>query len=260
MRASAFSLAAVLTALACSPPSVSARAVKADAAAIKASIESPDRPAADKERDAWAKPEAVLTFLGARPGMHVIDYMTGGGYYSELLARVVGPKGNVIAYNNGGYASYAGQDFAKRFAGNRVPNTSLKVKEIAELNLPANSLDAALFVMSYHDVYYTPEGAKGPMGDASQMVRAIFTGLKPGGVVVVQDHVAVVGSDPVDAVNKLHRVDPAVVKSTFEQAGFTLEAEDNTFKNPEDDHTRLVFDPSIRHKTDEFLYRFRKPG
>lgn len=252
-----FPLAFLVVALPASP--LLARSEKADATAIAASIASPERPSADRERDAWAKPQTVLTLLDARPGMQVIDYLAGDGYYSELLARVVGPQGEVIVYNNGGYASFIGQKLAKRFEDKRVPHTLLKVEEIADLNLPAQSLDAALFVMSYHDVYFTLPGAKGPMGDPAQMIGALFSALKPGGVVVVQDHAARAGSDPVDSVNKLHRIDPAAVKSTFEQAGFTLDAQDDTFKNPEDDHSKLVFDPSIRHKTDQFLLRFRKP-
>jgi predicted methyltransferase len=240
-------------------PAKAASAKAADTSAIAASIASPDRPQADRERDEWAKPQIVLTFLGARPGMQTIDYLAADGYYSELLARIVGPKGKVIVYNNGGYSSFIGDKLAKRYAGNRVPNTLVKVGEIADLKLPPKSLDAALFVMSYHDVYYTPKGASGPMGDPAQMVGALFTALKPGGVVVVEDHVAQAGSDPADSVQKMHRIDPAAVKRTFEQAGFKFDAEDDTFKNAQDDHSKLVFDPSIRHKTDQFLYRFRKP-
>lgn len=236
-----------------------ARSDKADATAITASIASPERPQADRERDAWAKPETVLTLLGARPGMQVIDYLAGDGYYSELLARIVGPQGRVIVYNSGAYASFIGQKLAERFEGKRVPNTLLKVQEIADLKLPARSLDAALFVMSYHDVYFTPRGATGPMGDPLQMVGALFRALKPGGVVVVQDHAAKAGSDPVESVNKMHRIDPEAVKRTFEQTGFKLDAQEDAFKNPQDDHSKLVFDPSIRHRTDQFLFRFRKP-
>ncbi len=262
MRLSSFSavLGSLVLALSCNAAAAApVKPVKADAAAIAASIGSSERPAADRERDAWAKPEVVLTLLGARPGMHVIDYLAGDGYYSELLARIVGPNGEVILYNNGGYASFIGQMLVKRFEGHRVPNTLEKVAEIDELKLPAESLDAALFVMSYHDVYFTPHGAQGPMGDAAQMVGALFGALKKGGVVVVQDHVAT-GADPGQSVQKLHRIDPAVVKRTFEQAGFTLDTDDTTFRNTTDDHTKMVFDPSVRHKTDQFLYRFRKPG
>ncbi len=236
-----------------------ARPIKPDRQAIEASIASPDRPQADREQDAWRKPGVILSFLGARPGLRVIDYLAADGYYSELLARIVGPKGQVIVYNNGGYAGFAGQDLVNRFANKRVANTAFKVAEISELKLPARSLDAALFVMSYHDVYYTPRNAKAPMGDAAQMVGTLFGALKPGGIVVVEDHIAAPGSDPTDSVQKLHRIDPEAVKRVFEQSGFKFDGEDDSLRNPADDHTKLVFNPAIRHKTDQFIYRFRKP-
>lgn len=242
------------------PPAKAVAPAKADTAAIAASIASAERPAGDRERDTWAKPDVVLAFLGARPGMHVIDYLAGDGYYSELLARIVGSDGQVILYNNGGYAGFVAQRLARRFDGRSVPNTLQKVVEIADLKLPPASLDAALFVMSYHDVYFAPPGAHAPMGDAAQMVGTLFGALKPGGVVVVQDHIANSGSDPAQSVDKMHRIDPEAVKRTFQQAGFALDAESDAFRNPGDDHSKLVFDPSVRHKTDQFLYRFRKPS
>lgn len=260
MRFQTAVLVSTLTFCAFTSNPVAAGAIKPDTAAIAASIASSERPPGDREQDSWRKPDVVLTFLGAHPGMHVIDYLAADGYYSELLARVVGPEGNVIVYNNGGYAGYAGQGLVKRFANKRVPNTQLKVAEIADLKLPDNSLDAALFVMAYHDVYYQPESYKAPMGDAGQMVGALFSALKPGGVVVVADHVAKAGGDPVETVQKLHRIDPEAVKRVFEQAGFKFDGEDDSLKNPDDDHTKLVFDPAIRHKTDQFIYRFRKPS
>jgi len=76
---------------------------------------------------------------------------------------------------------------------------------------------------------------------------------------VVQDHVAAAGSDPAESVEKMHRIDPAAVKRTLEQAGFKFDGEDDSLKNPADDHSKMVFDPSIRHRTDQFIYRFRKP-
>jgi predicted methyltransferase len=30
-------------------------------------------------------------------------------------------------------------------------------------------------------------------------------------------------------------------------------------RNPADDHTKTVFDPSVRWKTDQFILKFRKP-
>ena len=53
---------------------------------------------------------------------------------------------------------------------------------------------------------------------------------------------------------------PATVRADFERAGFVLEAQSDMLRNPEDDHSKNVFDPSIRGRTDRFIYRFRKPA
>ena len=39
-----------------------------------------------------------------------------------------------------------------------------------------------------------------------------------------------------------------------------LDAESPLLAHPEDDRTRLVFDEAIRGRTDQFLFRFRKPA
>jgi predicted methyltransferase len=58
----------------------------------------------------------------------------------------------------------------------------------------------------------------------------------------------------------LHRIDEATVKAEVLAAGFKLDKESKLFANPADDHSKFVFDPAIRGKTDQFLLRFRKPG
>ena len=60
-------------------------------------------------------------------------------------------------------------------------------------------------------------------------------------------------------VDTLHRIDPAVVRKDFEAAGFVLDKQSDVVANPADDHTKLVFDPAVRGKTDRFAYVFRKP-
>ena len=82
--------------------------------------------------------------------------------------------------------------------------------------------------------------------------------MKPGGIVAIVDHVGPAG-DTRALVEKLHRIDPATVKADMAAAGFVLEAESDMFANPEDDVNKLVFDPSVRGKTNRFVMRFRKP-
>ncbi len=230
-----------------------------DTAAIAAAIASPDRPKADVERDPVAKPRELLAFLGVTPGMRVIDMFAAGGYYTELLARTVGVKGQVIAYNNPPYARFAEKGIAQRYADGRLGNVRQVTAEVDELQLAPASLDAALFVMSFHDAYWRPADGSWNRTDPDELLRRLHGALKPGAVVVVQDHVASPGGDTAKVVDQLHRIDPAVVRAAFERAGFVFDKASEILARPEDDHSKLVFDESIRGRTDQFIYRFRKP-
>jgi predicted methyltransferase len=240
-----------------------ARAVVAQdglATAIEAALASPERPAADREQDARRKPAALLAFAGIAPGMQVMDVFSAGGYYTELLSRVVGKNGKVIAYNNPPYAKFAEKGIVARYAGNRLLNVEQLTVEVDKLELAPRSLDAAIFVMSFHDLYWRPADGSWPPTDPAQLLAKLHAALKVGGVVVVQDHVATPGGDTAGVVDKLHRIDPTVVRREFEKAGFAFDGESAMLAHPDDDHSRLVFDPAIRGKTDQFVYRFRRTG
>jgi len=227
-------------------------------AAIDAAIASPERPAADRDQDERRKARNVLEFSGIESGMTVLDAFSAGGYYTELLARVVGPEGQVIAFNNPPYARFAEKGIAARYAGDRLPNVRQVTSTIEELELAPASLDAVIFVMSYHDLYWRPADGSWPPTDPAQLLAKLHAALKPGGVIVAQDHVAAAGGDTAAVVDKLHRIDPAVVKADFARAGFSLDGESDVLAHPDDAHTAMVFDEAIRGKTDQFLFRFRK--
>jgi predicted methyltransferase len=227
-------------------------------AAIDAALASPERPAADRDQDERRKARSVLEFSGIESGMTVLDAFSAGGYYTELLARLVGPAGKVIAYNNPPYAKFAEKGIAARYAGNRLPNVRQVTSTIEELELAPASLDAVIFVMSYHDLYWRPADGSWPPTDPALLLAKLHAALKPGGVIVVQDHVAAAGGDTAAVVDKLHRIDPAVVKADFAKAGFTLDGESDVLAHPDDAHTIMVFDEAIRGRTDQFLFRFRK--
>ena len=227
---------------------------------IATALASPDRPEADRTQDERRKADEFLEFAGIEPGMRVLDAFAASGYYTELLSRIVGPEGEVIAYNNPAYAKFAAKGIEARYAGNRLPNVQQVTAEVDELALPPRSLDAVIFVMSFHDMYWRPADGSWARTDPMQMLRKLHAALKVGGVVIVQDHVATPGGSTAEVVDKLHRIDPEVVRRDFEAAGFALEAESPMFAHPEDDHSKGVFDPAIRGRTDQFLFKFRRPG
>lgn len=112
--------------------------------------------------------------------------------------------------------------------------------------------------LSYHDLYWESTQYKIPRADPAAFVAALYKATKPGGIVAVIDH-AGPGGDTRAVVEKLHRIDPAVVKADFVKAGFVLDGESDVLKVAADDHTKLVFDPSVRGNTDRFAFRFKKP-
>jgi predicted methyltransferase len=230
-----------------------------NASAIPVSIASKDRPKEDIEQDAWRKPDVVLEYLGVKPGMRALDYLAAAGYYSELISRIVGLKGGVIVYNNPRYANFVGDKLPQRFANNRLPNAQVVTLPTKDLKLVPNSLDVVLFVQSYHDLYWHPKEDLEPFGDPIKITTDLFRALKPGGVVVVLDHSAKAGEKPKNTADIFHRIDPQVVKDDFVRAGFVFDSESKALRQPDDTLTKSVFDPAVRHKTDQFMFRFRKP-
>jgi predicted methyltransferase len=92
----------------------------------------------------------------------------------------------------------------------------------------------------------------------TQFNRSVLDALKPGGAFVILDHVATIGSG-FTRTNDFHRVDPAAVKAEVAAAGFEFAGESDALRNSADDHSRAIFDPSIKGSTDKFIYTFRKP-
>ena len=206
----------------------------------------------------WKRQAVALS--GVRRGQRVLDLAAGTGDLAQRFSGIVGPEGEVIAYNNPAYARFAAKGIEARYTGNRLPNVQQLTAEVDQLELPPRSLDAAIFVMSYHDMYWRPADGSWTPTDPMQMLRTLHGAMKVGGVVIVQDHVAAPGGDTAEVVDRLHRIDPEVVKRDFKAAGFALEAASPMLAHPGDDHTRGVFDPEIRGRTDQFVFKFRRPG
>lgn len=221
-------------------------------------VAAKDRLPGDYERDSDRKPATVLAFFGIAPGDTVLDLFSGGGYYTELLANVVGADGEVVAHSNTAYLNFVGEEFAARYADDRLPNVDVLMAENNELELDEGVFDAIVIVLSYHDVYHADlENGWAPI-DKPKLLAELYDGLKAGGVLGIVDHVAATGAPP-DTGHTLHRIDPAIIIADLEAAGFRLDGSSDALRNPGDDHSKIVFDPSVRGKTDRIVLRFRKP-
>jgi predicted methyltransferase len=208
----------------------------------------------DKARDGGRKPAEVMAFLGVEPGMTVIDVIAASGYYTEVLSRTVGPRGKVYAQNPAAVLKFSDgandKALATRLADNRLPNVIRWDRETTDLGIAPNSIDFAMTALNFHDVY------NGSGKDAAvSFAKLVFDVLKPGAVFGVIDHEGAAAADN----QSLHRMQGGLALEALLEAGFSIESTSNTLRNPEDDLSKMVFDPSIRGKTDRFLIKARKP-
>ena len=228
----------------------SKHSVRETARAVAAGLANPAR-AEQAGDDARRKAAEVLAFSGVGPGDEVIDFFPGAGYWTRIFSGTVGTTGHVYAVWPGAAAKYATKTLPALDALH-LPNVSAKLLTGGIVGAP-EPVDIVWTVQNYHDV---PNMGGEAAIDA--MNAQVLAALKPGGTYLVIDH-----ADAPDSglahTGTTHRIDPAAVKAEVVKAGFEFVGESTVLRNPADDHSANVFDPTIRGKTDQFVYKFRKP-
>ncbi len=226
-------------------------AARAAPGPIAAAVADPSRPADDVAKDASRKPAEVLAFAGVKPGDVVIELLPGHGYFTRILSRAVGPSGQVVA----AAPPVRDQDKAARAIAADPAYANVKVAALSAAGMATwPKADIIFTAQNYHDFHLKAVHVDVPATDA-----ALFAALKPGGVLVVEDHAAAAGA-PLEVADTLHRIDPAIARRELEAAGFVFDGQSPILQNPQDDHTKVVFDPAIRGHTDQFLMRFKRPA
>lgn len=221
--------------------------------AVTAALAHPDRPAADRDRDASRKPEAILPFTRLETGHVVIELGAGGGYTTELASRVVGEQGTV----------YSQALQPARVRGNRLPNVvALEPHllfdlgdKLAEAGLEDGVADVVLIFFALHDMYLNSRINK------ERLYATMARFLRSGGYLVILDNSARPGTGT-DDTRRLHRIDEQFVIAEITKAGFELDGASDALRNEEDDLSRpwnSFMSPVPSGMQDRFALRFRKP-
>jgi predicted methyltransferase len=222
--------------------------------AIAQALSDPSRPAKEQALDAQRRPAEIMAFINLHAGQTIVDVWPGV-YWDRLFSDVVGPTGEVIAWWP-----------VEAAKAEKVPLPADGSHPIADhpnvvaLSGPVDAfttpkpVDIVWIRQNYHDLY---DKFMGP-ADVAGFNKAVFHALKSGGLYVVIDHSAPNGSGLADT-DTTHRIDAAVVKKDMAAAGFTFVGESDVLRNPADDREKVVFEPAIRGKTDQFIYVFAKP-
>jgi predicted methyltransferase len=218
---------------------------------VKKAVQSPDRTPAMTARDGDRKPAELLVLSGVKPGDKVVEFAGFGQYFTTMLSSIVGDKGSILMIDlpyTEERSGAASRDFVAKH-----PNTKYQIVDYNAVTLPDN-VDVVFNVLYYHDL-----AIQKPPIDTAVLNAKIFKALKPGGIFFIVDHNAAPGSGTRDT-EKLHRIDPEVIKKEVKAAGFELVEDSKLLANPEDDHTWMVFAPGKRGTTDQAVLKFRKPA
>ena len=215
------------------------------------------RPPGDVARDTLRHPAEIIAFAGVKPGDTVIELIPGGGYYTRLLSAAVGPSGKVFAIVPSQFAQIHPEAITGERALAAEPGYANVTVVVEGLGAIADQgpADVVWTAQNYHDLH----NEHVPPGTALAVDKAVFAALKPGGVYLVEDHVGAPGTGASQG-GTLHRIEPSFARAEIEKAGFRFDGETKAVANPADPHTMVVFDPSIRGRTDQFVFRFRKPA
>jgi len=239
------------------PREAEAVPARAEQSPVALAVTASDRSEADRALDAGHHPVELFEFFGIAPGMKVAELGAGGGYTSELLARIVGPEGKVYGQNN----QFILQRFAEKPWSERLQKPVMKnvTRLDTEFDAPfpkdLKNLDAVLNVLFYHDTVWMK-------ADRAKMNAAIFEALREGGVYGIVDHSAREG-DTTTQAQTLHRIEEKTLRAEVEKAGFRFVASADFLRNP-DDARDWNASPSKagerRGTSDRFVLKFEKPA
>ncbi len=187
--------------------------------AILAAVADSHRPPEQTKLDTQRKPAQLLAFAGIKAGDRIADFMPGNAYFTRIFSKAVGPTGQV-------YAFIPTEEIKNcppaEIAGTRAVEHDPVYRNVVQLTGAVNQFSTPhrLDVLWTAQNYHDLHDTFMGPADIAQLNRAFFDSLKPGGV---------------------------------------FEAQSGVLENIADDHSRSVFDSSIRGKTDQFAYKFRRP-
>jgi ubiquinone/menaquinone biosynthesis C-methylase UbiE len=123
------------------------------------------------EREAEERPSKAIQELKLEPGMVVADFGAGSGYYTERLARAVGPTGRVLAVD---LQPEMLEMVGRRAKARKLTNIELVRSTPEDPRLPAGRVDLILMVDVYHE-----------LASPQRVLRAMKSALSPRGRIAI---------------------------------------------------------------------------
>jgi predicted methyltransferase len=247
------------------------------ASSLEAILAGTWRSDANRARDKYRHPAETLAFFRVEPEATLIEITPGQGWYAEILAPLLKPRGNYVAAvlapataapEQREYQQKNRDRLAEKFQADAERFGKAQVVEFDARQPVLGKPNSADRVVTFRNVHNWAQN-----GTAPAYFKAFFEVLKPGGILGVEDHRAAAGK-PVDPASG-YIAEEDVIKLAID-AGFKLDAKSEINANPRDtkDYSKGVWTlpPSLRlgdvdrekylaiGESDRFTLRFVKPG
>ncbi len=157
------------------------------------------------DRDAWQRPDEVVSLLSITQGMTVADLGTGTGYFLARLSAAVGERGQVVALD---VEPAMIEHVRQRAERENLPNVQARAVSASDPGLAAASVDRILIVDTWHH-----------LADRRAYAAKLRQALRPGGAVLVVDFTLDSPHGPPASM----RVPPETVREELEAAGLRAE-------------------------------------
>ena len=222
--------------------------------ALQAAVGGSHRTADYVQRDGARHPVATLQFFGIEPDMTVVEIWPGAGWYTEILAPLLRPRGRLYAahFNSDSTSPFFRESraaFEAKLAANpsvydRVVVTRFNPPDHVDM-APPGSADLVLTFRNVHNWYMRGGGDSRVVAAFDAMFRA----LKPGGILGIVDHRLPAGRPIEDQEDSGYMREDYVI-AMAQRAGFVLVATSGINANPRDtaDHPKGVWTlpPTLR--------------
>ena len=219
---------------------------------LDTAVAGPWRTAADRARDRWRHPLQSLSFWGLAPGLTVVEFWPGAGWYTDIIAPYLADNGgrlyaaNLQAADPAEAAAGVAQALRARLEAKPRLYGAVTFSEFGPTSAavaPRSSAHLVLFLRNLHNWMAA--------GVAEKAFRDAFAALRPGGSLGVEEHRAALGGvqDPLAAAGYVQQ--PDVIQMARE-AGFVLHAASEINANPADrrDHPFGVWTlPPVRRSS-----------
>ena len=157
------------------------------------------------ERDVWQKPELLLDALEIKKGSVVADIGAGSGYLVLKLLKRTGPAGTVYAVD----IQQEMLDYIKnRLNAEEERTVHLVLGGMDDPLLPANSIDTAILLSTYHEIVHPVD-----------FMKKVKASLKPEGRLAIIEF----GKESPIGPPLNVRLPEELVINELKQAGFTLQ-------------------------------------